>query len=81
MTVRNVRDTNFPVLLRIFCFEIGQQFQFGKHQSISINLSFAGQGIYLPMYPLHKKRILPAQLLKERVIYGKNRAKETEILF
>lgn len=28
---------------------MGQPFQFGKHQHISINLSFAGQGIYLPV--------------------------------
>lgn len=81
MAVQNVRDTHFPVLLRIFCFEMGQQFQFGKHQHISINLSFSGQGIYLPMCPLHKKKILSAQLLEERVTYGKNRAKEAEILF
>lgn len=80
MTVQNVRDTHFPVLLRIFCFEIGQQFQFGKHQHISINLSLAGQGIYLPVCPLHKK-VFPAQLLKEGVTYGKNRAKENKILF
>lgn len=76
-----LRDIHFPVLLRIFCFEMGQQFQFGKHQCISINLSFSGQGIYLPMCLLQEKRILPAQLLKERVTNGKNRARETEILF
>lgn len=81
VTVQNVRDTRFAVLLRIFWFEMGQEFQFGKHQGISINPSFAGQGIYPPMCLLHKKRILPAQLLKEKITYGKNRAKETEILF
>jgi len=71
--------TGFPILLRILCFEVGQQFQLGKHQHISINVSFSGQEIYLPICPFQEKRILCAQLLKGRVAYRKRRAKATEI--
>lgn len=69
-----LETTGFPVLLRIFCFEVGQQFQFGKHQHISINVSFAGQVIHLPICPFQEKRILYAQLLKERVTYRKRKS-------
>ena len=74
-----LETAHFPILLRIFCFEMCQQFQFGKHQHISINVSFAAQAIYLPICPFQEKRILHAQLLKERVTCRKRRAKATEI--
>lgn len=71
--------TGFPILLRIFCFEVGQQLQFGKQQHVSINVSFAGQPIYLPISPFQEKRILCAQLLKGRVTYRKRKGKAIEI--
>ena len=70
-----LETTVLPVLLRIFHFEMYQQFQVGKQQHISITVSFAGQAIC----PFQGKSILWAQLLKERVTYGKSKAKATEI--
>lgn len=60
-----LETTIFPVLLRVFCFEVSQQFQCGKHQHISINVNFAELAIYLPICPFPEERTLCAQLLKE----------------
>lgn len=74
-----LETTHFPILLRIFCFKMGQQFQVGKHQPISINVSFAEQAIYPPIHPFQEKRILHAQLLKERVTYRRAKAKQKKV--
>lgn len=68
-----LETTIFPVLLRIFCFEVSQQFHCGKHQHISINVNFAALAIYLPICPFQEERILFAQLLKEINIQEKEK--------
>lgn len=70
-----LETTSFLILLRIFCFEMGQEFQFSKCQLFSIIVRFSGQAIHLPICPFQGKRILHAQLLKERVTYRERKAK------
>lgn len=68
-----LETTIFPVLLRIFCFEVSQQFQCGKRQHISINVNFAALAIYLPICPFQEERIFFAQLLEEINIQEKEK--------
>lgn len=53
---------------------MGQPFQFGKHQGMSVNVCLS------PFQNKNKKRIWCGQMLREIVTYRKGRAKAIEFL-